>query len=209
MKRNLERKRVLLWLILTSGLGLLLVLPVAAPAARTSAMQMRHAFTQPNPSQAGPHKPPVIPAGVTPTWRWVDFRSQNTTVMGSPVAVGAIVRAFDPGDVQCAEFVVDHEGWYGLMPCYGDDPNTPGDEGAVANNPIHFTIDDQPALPMGPDAAVWTANGALKVVDLAVVAVTSTATPSVTPTSTSTPPGTIPAPTATLQVALHLPVIRR
>ncbi len=152
---------------------------------------------------------PAVPAGVTPTWRWVDFRSQNTTVMGSPVAVGAVVRAFDPGGVQCGEFVVNHEGWYGLMPCYGDDPNTPGDEGATTNDPIHFTIDDQLALPMGPDAAVWTANGALKVVDLAVIAVTSTATPSVTPTSTSTPPGTIPASTATPQVALHLPVIRR
>ncbi len=138
-----------------------------------------------------------IPNGVTPTTQWVNFRSQNTTVYGTPVAIGAVVRAYDPGGTQCGEFVVDHVGWYGLMPCYADDPNTPGDEGAHAGETIHFTIDGMPATALGPDAAKWTQNAALMVVDLDVLS------------PTPTPVGTIPAPTVTPQSTLYLPIIRR
>ncbi len=156
------------WLLGLMGIALLLVvgrsLPVTGRATTAaSAAQL--------PQPAGAHVAPLaeIPSGVTPTTQWVNFRSQNTTVYGTPVAIGAIVRAYDPGNTQCGEFVVDHVGWYGLMPCYADDPNTPGDEGATSGDTIHFTIDDKPAVALGPDTPKWTQNAALMVVDLDVL----------------------------------------
>jgi hypothetical protein len=139
------------------------------------------------------------PYGVTPTSQWVNFASQNTTVLGSPIPVGAVVRVFDPDSVQCGEIAVSHEGWYGLLPCYADDPTTPGDEGAQVNDPLHFTVNGTPAVPQGPDQPVWTANGALLFVDLAV--------PAATPTPT--PLGTMPAPTRTPPVRVFLPSIQK
>ena len=144
-----------------------------------------------------------VPYGVTPTTEWVNFRSQNTTVFGSPVPIGAVVRAYDPQDTQCGEFVVNHAGWYGLMPCYADDPMTPGDEGARPGDRIHFTIDGLPAVPMGPDQPIWTTNGGLLVVDLAVTDQPPTVTP------TATPVGTIPAPTSSPAFWLFLPLIQK
>jgi len=137
------------------------------------------------------------PIRVTPTTQWVNFVSQNTTLDGQPVPVGSIVRAFDPDGVVCGEYTVDHAGWYGLLSCYADDPNTPGDEGARPNDPIHFTINDLPASAQGPNNAVWTQNGALLHVNLAASSAGSqpTATATDTPESMAT---SIPAvPTAT------------
>ncbi len=139
------------------------------------------------------------PIRVTPTTQWVNFVSQNTTLDGQPVPVGSIVRAFDPDGVVCGEYTVDHAGWYGLLSCYGDDPTTPGDEGARPNDSIHFTINDLLATAQGPDDAVWTQNGALLHVDLAASSAGSppqpTATASATPEATAS---SIPAlPSAT------------
>jgi hypothetical protein len=124
---------------------------------------------------------------VIPTDQWVDFYSLNTTVDGEPVPIGAVVAAFDPDGIQCGEFIVTNAGWYGVMPVYGDDPETAEDEGAEPGDTIAFTINGHPATPMGPDEPVWTINGDLRQVDLAV---TSTSTPTSTPTATATPTST-------------------
>ncbi|MFQ5340594.1 MAG: hypothetical protein ACE5F6_03510 [Anaerolineae bacterium] len=47
-------------------------------------------------------------------------------------------------------------GWY-LLAVYADDPATTAlDEGAVAGDPIAFTINGHQAVPVGPDAALWS-----------------------------------------------------
>jgi len=106
-------------------------------------------------------------ASITPTNEWVNFHSQNTTLQGQPVPVRAVVRAYNPRGVQCGEFTVEQAGWYGLMPVYRDDPNTPEDEGMLPGEAVSFTINDLPARPMGPDDTIWTTNGAVKQVNLA------------------------------------------
>ncbi|MBC8447958.1 MAG: thrombospondin type 3 repeat-containing protein [Chloroflexi bacterium] len=104
---------------------------------------------------------------------WVNFFSANTTFLGEPVPVGAVIAAFDPDGVQCGEFTVGEEGKYGLMPCYGDEkppPPTPDpvDEGAEQGDVISFTINGLPAVALGPDDPIWTSNGDKWEVDLGV-----------------------------------------
>ena len=65
-----------------------------------------------------------------PAPEWVNFLSANTTFLGEPVPVDAVIVAFDPQGVQCGEFTVVEEGKYGFLPCYRDDDTTPEDDGA-------------------------------------------------------------------------------
>jgi hypothetical protein len=108
--------------------------------------------------------------GVIPTNQWVNFHSANTTFLGQPVSVGAYIAAYDPDGVQCGEFTVTTEGKYGYLPCYGDDETTPDvDEGADPGDVITFTINDLPAVALGPDDPIWTKNGDKWEVDLEVL----------------------------------------
>ncbi|MFQ5858028.1 MAG: hypothetical protein ACE5LU_20685, partial [Anaerolineae bacterium] len=182
---NARPTRVITWLTRLTGL-LVLTLAMAVTLAR---------------------------AQVIPTNEWVNFFSANSTVLGQPVPAGARIAAFDPSNTQCAEFTVLVAGAYGVMPCYRDDANTPGDEGAEPGDVISFTIDGLPATPIPvslnanpvpPSTNVtWTQFGDLWEVDLQVVASPTpspTVTPSPTATATSSPTATAtgsPTPTST------------
>ncbi len=96
----------------------------------------------------------ALASGVTPTNTWIDLYGTDSTYAGEPLPVGAYVAAFDPQGVQCAEYTVQQTGWYGVMPCYGDDPNTSADEGAVAGDVLTFRVNGFPATP-----EVVTLNG--------------------------------------------------
>ncbi len=145
---------------------------------------------------------------VTPTNTWVDLYSTASTYLGGPVPVGAYIAVYDPQGVQCGEFTVTYTGMYGVMPCYGDDPLTPQDEGAVLGDVLHFTINGQAAqteaisvngAPVVPNTVViWSPVQSLWQVNLHVVTEGSTATP--TPTATETPASSVtptPTPSAT------------
>jgi len=108
----------------------------------------------------------LVASVVTPTNEWVSFYSQSTILEGQAVALGTVVRAYNPRGIQCGEFVVNHVGWYGSMPVYRDDPETPEEEGMLPGEEVSFTIDNIPARVLGPDDAIWTTNGDLKEVDL-------------------------------------------
>jgi hypothetical protein len=103
-----------------------------------------------------------------PAPEWVNFHSANTTFLGQPIPVGAVVAAFDPQGVQCGEFTVTEEGQYGYLACYRDDDTTPEDDGADPGDVISFTIHGLPAVPSGPDDPIWTSHGDLLEVDLEV-----------------------------------------
>jgi hypothetical protein len=109
---------------------------------------------------------PQARAGNSP--EWVNFFSANTTFLGQPVPVGAVIAAFDPQGVQCGQFTVVERGKYGLMPCYRDDATAPGDNGADPGDVISFTINGLPAVAVGPDEPIWTNNGDRREVDLGV-----------------------------------------
>ena len=78
--------------------------------------------------------------GVSPSNQWVDLYSIDSEFDGQLLQPGDVVAVFDPDGVQCGEFVVQTEGYYGLMPCYGDDSDTLVDEGAVTGDVLHFTV---------------------------------------------------------------------
>jgi hypothetical protein len=107
------------------------------------------------------------PDEVHPTPWFVDFVGRGGSLLdGKPLPVGAVVRAYDPTGVLAGRAEVILVGWY-LVSVYGDDPQTPDlDEGAVAGDSIAFTVDGHPAVPVGPEAAVWTASGSRVHVEL-------------------------------------------
>jgi hypothetical protein len=76
-----------------------------------------------------------------------------------------VVRAYDPNGVLAGRAEVALSGWY-LMPVYGDDHQTEFDEGAESGDTITFTINNRPAVPLGPDPPVWVGAGSRVHVEL-------------------------------------------
>jgi len=76
-------------------------------------------------------------ASVMPTNTWVNFYGPAS------LPVGTVVQAMDPDGVVCGATVITREGQYGLLACYGDDPATPGDEGARLGDTIQLVVDGQ------------------------------------------------------------------
>jgi len=83
-----------------------------------------------------------------PTNTWVNFYGP------AHLPVETVVQAIDPNGVVCGATVVTTQGQYGLLACYGDDPTTPEDEGAMPGDTIQLVVDGQ-VLGMG----TWTAHG--------------------------------------------------
>ncbi len=103
----------------------------------------------------------------SPTNRWVDFYSLDSTLDGAPLPAGSVITVLDPDGVVCGAFSVARAGSYGLMPAYGDDPDTEIDEGAVSGDRLEFRINGVAAAALGPDDPVWTTMGVARNVDLA------------------------------------------
>jgi hypothetical protein len=108
---------------------------------------------------------PVHFLGVQPTSTWVDFYGTTFTIQGAPAEIGDEVGVFDPDGVLCGAFAVEVAGMYGFVHVYGDDPTTGEDEGAGAGDALTFVAWDASedveieCIPLGPDDAVWTADG--------------------------------------------------
>lgn len=93
-----------------------------------------------------------------PTPWFVDFVGEQSTLSGQPLPVGSVIRAYDLSGVLAGCTEVTLSGWY-LMAVYGDDPLTELDEGAESGDTITFTINDHPAVSLGPDPPVWVGAG--------------------------------------------------
>lgn len=87
----------------------------------------------------------ALPDDVIPSSKWVNFYGIASALNDAPIPPGAVVVALDTQGTQCAEFTVTDAGWYGLMPCYGDESFTPEDEGASYGEVLQFTVDGLPA----------------------------------------------------------------
>ena len=105
------------------------------------------------------------PDELHPTPWFVDFLGEQSTLDGQPLPVGAVVRAYDPSGVLAGRSEVTLSGWY-LMPVYGDDARTEIDEGAESGECITFTVDEYPAVPLGPDPPLWVGAGSRVHVEL-------------------------------------------
>ncbi|MCZ7570263.1 MAG: C25 family cysteine peptidase [Ardenticatenaceae bacterium] len=106
-------------------------------------------------AQTTDHWSPVTDhSPVTPTPTWVNFYGLAHLPDGTPLAIATTVLAVDPDGVTCGATAVTTEGQYGLLACYGDDPDTPEDEGARPGDTIRLVVDGQ-VLGTG----MWTAHG--------------------------------------------------
>ncbi|MCX6029358.1 MAG: hypothetical protein NT169_08650 [Chloroflexi bacterium] len=93
-------------------------------------------------------------AGVSPTNTWVNFYGPARQSDDTLLPVGTMVLAVDPGGVTCGAAAVIYEGQYGLLACYGDDPDTPADEGGRRGDAIRLMVAGKVL-----GAGVWTAYG--------------------------------------------------
>jgi hypothetical protein len=106
-------------------------------------------------------------AGVQPTYEWVNFYGELALPDGAPVPTGTVVLAVDPQGVLCGATVVWQAGarlapgQYGLLACYGDDPATEADEGALPGDLIQLFLSTDGTQPDGEfvGSGVWTATG--------------------------------------------------
>lgn len=105
---------------------------------------------------------------LNPSNQWVNLYGLDSQFHGAPLAPGQIVRAYDAAGTLAGCFVVRSSGRYGAMAVYADDPETAVDEGLSAGERIRLTVNGEPAMTLGPDEPVWTENGALLHVELAV-----------------------------------------
>ena len=107
-------------------------------------------------NSGGAESPPSSPKflQVPPSSTLVNFYGTAQLPDGTPLPVGTTVLAVDPDGVVCGATMVTHEGQYGLLACYGDDPTTPEDECARPGDIIQLIVDDQ-ILSM----STWTAHG--------------------------------------------------
>jgi hypothetical protein len=87
-------------------------------------------------------------SGVTPTNTWADIYSSHSNFAGAPIPVGAYIAVFDPQGTQCGERIVTTAGQISpIMACYGDDPTTAGDQGALPGDVLRFTINGAAVTP--------------------------------------------------------------
>jgi len=109
---------------------------------------------------------PCLPATaqVIATDRSVDVWGSAAGITLSP---GDVVSAYTPAGVLCGECAVRTTGAYGFLHVYGDDPNTAQVEGAKPGEQISFRVNGVPVKAAGPDAAVWTQDGARLQINLA------------------------------------------
>ena len=111
------------WIQVTEPVSL--TYPVTQPVSRTVSLSSSQARTN----------------GVRPTYLWTNFYGPAETADGERLSVGTVVQAVDPQGVICGVSVVTTPGQYGLLACYGDDPDTGVDEGAQPGDAIRFVVD--------------------------------------------------------------------
>jgi hypothetical protein len=96
-----------------------------------------------------------------PTFAWINAFGLSSIFNGRPLAAGDIVTAYDPEGNLIGRATVTTAGSYGLMALYMDDPSTAVDEGAEPGDLVNFKINGVTAAVIGPQAPVWTDNGAV------------------------------------------------
>jgi uncharacterized repeat protein (TIGR01451 family) len=100
-------------------------------------------------------------AGVQPTYAWANFYGELALPGGTPVPTDTIILAVDPQGVICGATMVWEPGMYGLLACYGDDPQTVADEGAQPGDVIELFVSSDGAQPDGQfvGTGLWTGHG--------------------------------------------------
>jgi len=87
---------------------------------------------------------PVFALPSLPTEFYGRIRYYNTNA-----SAGGVIKAYDSSGTLCGSFTIVNEGFYGTLTCKGDDPETPGDEGATAGENISFQYLSGYTTPMG------------------------------------------------------------
>lgn len=100
---------------------------------------------------------PAAPEQPVFTSTSVDFYGQATGRL--VLRPGQVVTAYDPQGVLCGRCTVRERNLYGFLHVYGDDPDTPEDEGPRVGERISFRVNGRPVRCAGPEEPVWRGDG--------------------------------------------------
>lgn len=92
-----------------------------------------------------------------PSDRWITLSCDDNYLDDNPLPVGSVVEAWDQMGTLCGQYFVSTAGAYGPMLVFGDNPGTPGDEGADPGEELVMTINALPASAW--PTPIWTFNG--------------------------------------------------
>lgn len=95
----------------------------------------------------------VYAAEVTPTPLSMDLFGYITGA-----TIGDRLEVYDGDGILCGSFSINKEGQYGFMPVYGDDRQTPEDEGANYGDRLSFTFNGAPVFPASNMDVFWTGD---------------------------------------------------
>ncbi len=84
----------------------------------------------------------------------------TATYEGRSVGGGDVIKAYDPQGIDCGTAYYVSSGNYGIHVA-GDDPSTPGDEGASGGDNITFKINGKTATIVG-GSSTWNDNGSVQ-----------------------------------------------
>ena len=100
-------------------------------------------------------------ASVQPTYEWANFYGPVSLPDGTPIPTGTVILAVDPQGAICGATAVRQPGQFGLLACYGDDPDTVADEGALPGDTIRLFVSTDSMNPDGEfiGEGVWLAHG--------------------------------------------------
>jgi len=94
-------------------------------------------------------------SSVAPTKEWISVWGDNVKLNGQLIPVGTIIKAIDGNGIVCGQFTVVKAGKFGLMPVYGDDPQTKVEEGPKPGEYVYLSIGDFKV----PKPIPWTQFG--------------------------------------------------
>lgn len=92
------------------------------------------------PSAGQTMKASPIVAGVQPTREWSDFYGDGIRFDNRLLEVGTMISFYDEAGVLCGAGEIEIAGVLPFVPVYGDDPETPSDEGAERGSEIHIRV---------------------------------------------------------------------
>ena len=105
-----------------------------------------------------PSKPVALSEGgdgeVHPVYDFMGLHGE-LRLDGEPASVGTLVEVVDGQGTLAGRFEVHHAGYYGFLPIYRDDPDTPVDEGAETGEWLRVQVNGQPTS----ERVQWTSFG--------------------------------------------------
>lgn len=90
------------------------------------------------------------------TIQWMNIHGSVYYADGTEAGPGTCIDVYDPDSVICGQSIVSRSGEFGLIAVFGDDPETPVDEGAREGDKLTFKVNGITATLLFSDSVLWS-----------------------------------------------------